>query len=400
MVYIEWGWTRGPSSWYLFDADVRQISRDVLPDTTVIMRINANAVAENQSAKAQNCSTGSVTLKIRKSAWIMLDMLDLHPCVSSLVLMMMVASMMKDVLAVIAVVIIMVTVLTLLPPLRASCRHNKTCKNRKNRCSRMVLVLALICLIVLRQLHHDPNNKGLERHCLRPEVSRTLLGWSHWCIFGVSESKHQDWKWLEQNQLRCSWIFSGCWVFFFTSVVAFNCNDSKRKSWQGLFSFCADSPESCGVVWYLEPFKKSSDPFLSSICCMLCWPLYRCVHICTCNDFAMYLSRIYTYGPYGGVSMSHGNQYEVAKAHLRRKRCVTGTVLQTAPCQKARSISNQQNFEGLLLDVMTYCVFTCDICMNDFFEAWNHETITALGSVEWGWLLFKRHVSIDSIYRF
>lgn len=67
--------------------------------------------------------------------------------------------------------------------------------------------------------------------------------------------------------------------------------------------------------------------------------------------------------------MSHGNQYEVAKAHLRRKRCVTGTVLQTAPCQKARSISNQQNFEGLLLDVMTYCVFTCDICMNDFFEA-------------------------------
>ena len=113
--------------------------------------------------------------------------------------------------------------------------------------------------------------------------------------------------------------------------------------------------------------KKNSDHFLSSICCMLCRPLYRCVHICTCNDFAMYLSRIYTYGPYGGVSMSHGNQHEVAKAHLRRKRCVTGTVLQTVPCQKARSISNQQNFEGLLLDVMTYCVHIYVWHMHEWF---------------------------------
>ena len=248
--------------------------------------------------KAQNCSTGSVTLKIRKSAWIMLDMLDLHPCVSSLVLMMMVAFMLKDVLAVIAVVIIMVTVLTLLPPLRASCRHNKTCKNRKNRCSRMVLVLALICLKFLRQLHHDPNNKGLERHCLRPEVSRTLLGWSHCCIFGVSESKHQDWKWLEQNQLRCSWIF---YVFFWMLGVFFSlawlpliAMTQNGKVDKVCFLF-APTRQRVVVLFDIWSLSKKAPILFCLQFAVCCVDLCIDVCICTCNDFAMYLSRIYTY---------------------------------------------------------------------------------------------------------
>ena len=133
---------------------------------------------------------------------------------------------------------------------------------------------------------------------------------------------------------------------FFRSVVAFNCNNSNRKSWWGILLVPPTRQRVVVLeIWSLPKSKLQS--FVYLIYCMLCWP--PCVHV------QMYLQ--WFCNVYRCVSMSHENQYEVAKAHLRRKGCVTRTVLQTAPCQQARRISNLAELWRAALGCYDLCMY-------------------------------------------